>query len=89
MQLKNFGEYHDLYLMRDTLLLADIFENFRQRSMKHYQLDPAHFLTSPALTFNAGLKFTKVELELLTDTEMVGNIFLKIIIILYFLDIIF
>ena len=48
-KLKNLGEYHDLYVQSDTLLLADVFGNFRNTCIKVYELDPAHFLSSPAL----------------------------------------
>ena len=43
--INNLGEYHDLYVRSDTLLLADIFENFRQSCLKNYELDPAHFVS--------------------------------------------
>jgi hypothetical protein len=52
------------------LLLADVFENFRDVSMTTYRLDPAHFLTTPSLTWDACLKYTNVELELITDPEI-------------------
>ena len=48
-KLKNIGKYHDLYLQSDTLLLADMFENFRNTCLKVYELDPAHFLSLPGL----------------------------------------
>ena len=48
-EIKNLGEYHDLYLKSDTLLLADVFENFRKMGLKIYQLDPAKFLSAPRL----------------------------------------
>ena len=48
-KLKNLGEYHDLYVQSDTLLLADVFENFRNMCIKVYELDPAHFLSLPGL----------------------------------------
>ena len=43
LKLKNFGDYHDLYVESDTLLLADVFENFRNKFIEIYELDPAHF----------------------------------------------
>ena len=69
-KIKNRGEYHDLYVQSDTLLLADVFENFRDKCIEIYQLDPAHFLSAPGLTWQACLKKTGVELELLTDNDM-------------------
>ena len=48
-KLKNLGEYHDLYVKSVTLLLADVFENFRNTCIKVYELDPAHFLSLPGL----------------------------------------
>ena len=47
--IKNLGEYHDLYVLSDTLLLADVFENFRDKCIEIYDLDPAHFLSAPGL----------------------------------------
>ena len=69
-KLKNLGEYHDLYVQSDTLLLADVFENFRNKCLEVYELDPAHFLSLPGLAWQACLKKTNVELELLTDYGM-------------------
>ena len=67
---KNFGDYHDLYIQSDTLLLADVFENFRNMYIKVYELDPAHFLSAPGLAWQACLKKTEVKLEFLTDVNM-------------------
>ena len=64
------GDYHDLYVQSDTLLLADVFENFRDMCIKEYELDPAHFLSLPGLVWQACLKKTNIELELLTDYDM-------------------
>ena len=70
LELKHLGEYHDLYVQSDTLLLADVFENFRNMCIKVYELDPAHFLTAPGLAWQPCLKKTEVKLELLTDNDM-------------------
>ena len=68
--LKNMGEYHDLYLTSDILLLADVFENFRKTCLEYYKLDPCHYFTSPGFAWDAMLKMTKIKLELLTDVDM-------------------
>ena len=60
---KNLGDYHDLYVQSDTLSLADIFQNFRNKCIETYELDPAHFLSAPGLVWQACLKKTGVELE--------------------------
>ena len=70
ININNLGEYHDLYVRSDTLLLADIFENFRQSCLENYELDPAHFVSLPGLAWQACLKKNNVELELLTDYDM-------------------
>ena len=69
-KLKNLGEYHDLYVQSNTLLLADVFENFRNMCSKVYELDPAHFLSLPGLAWQACLKKTNVKLKLLSDYGM-------------------
>ena len=68
--LKNMGEYHDLYLQSDILLLADVFENFRKTCLEYYKLDPCHYFTSPGLSWDAMLKMTDIKLELMTDIDM-------------------
>ena len=69
-KIKNLGEYHDLYVQSDTLLLSDVFENFRDKCIEIYHLDSAHFLSAPGLAWQACLKKTGIELELLTDPDM-------------------
>ena len=69
-KLKNLGDYHDLHVQSDTLLLADVFENFTNKCIEIYELDPAHFLPAPGLAWQACLKKTEVELELLTNNDM-------------------
>ena len=69
-EIKILGEYHDLYLKSDTLLLADVFENFSKMCLNIYQLDPAKFISAPGLAWQAALKKTVVKLELLTDIDM-------------------
>ena len=68
--LKNMGEYHDLYLKSDILLLADLLENFRKTCMQYYKQDPCHYFTSPSLSWHAMLKMTDIELELITDIDI-------------------
>ena len=69
-EMKSFREYHDLYLKTDVLLLADVFENFRDICMNNYDLDPAWYYTVPGLAWDACLKKTGVQLELLSDPDM-------------------
>ena len=69
-RIRNLGDYHDLYLRTDVILLANMFEAFRDTCLEHYKLNPAHFFTSPGLAWKACLKKTGVKLELLTDPIM-------------------
>ena len=54
--IKNLGEYHDLYVQTDTLLLADVYEKFRDKCIEIYGLDPSYFLSAPGLAWQACLK---------------------------------
>ncbi|KYM95694.1 hypothetical protein ALC62_13660 [Cyphomyrmex costatus] len=69
--IQTLGEYSDLYLKTDVLLLADVFENFRDSCIASYGLDPAYYYTLPGFTWDAMLKHTGVKFELLTDIDMV------------------
>ena len=70
-EIKNLGEYHDLYLKSDTLLLADIFENFSKKvKLKIHHLDSVKFLSAPGLTWQPALRKTGVKLGLLTPIDM-------------------
>ena len=68
--MKTIKDYRDLYLKCAALLLADVFEKFRNNSLKNYGLCPSHYLSAPALSWDAMLNMTKVELELIPDPNM-------------------
>ena len=68
--MRNLGDYHDLYVQSDTLLLADIFENFGDMSLKMDELDPVYFVSLSGFVWHACLKVTGVNLELITDINM-------------------
>lgn len=67
--IKNMGEYHDLYLKTDVLLLADVFENFRVSCLKSYKLDPVHYYTLPGLAWDAMLLMTGVKLDVFSQEQ--------------------
>ena len=69
-EIKHCGEYHDLYVQSNSLLLADVFENFRNMCLEIYELDPVYFVSAPGLAWQACLKKTEVKLELITDYDM-------------------
>ena len=68
-QIGDMGEYHDLYLRTDVLLLADVFENFRGTCLEYYRLDPCHYFSAPGLSWDALLKMTEVNLDLISDID--------------------
>ena len=65
------GEYHNLYLKSDSLLFANVFENFRKICLKNYHLGPVKFLSVLGLAWQSALKKTEVRLELLADIDMI------------------
>ena len=69
-EMKTMKDYHDLYLKCDVLLLADVFEKFRNNSLKNYGLWPSHYLSAPALSWDAMLNMSKTKLELISDPAM-------------------
>ena len=69
-KMKTFKDYHELYNETDVLLLADVFENFRDICLKNYGLDPVYYFTAPGLAWDACLKMTDIQLELLSDPDM-------------------
>ena len=66
--MKTMKNYHNMYLKRDVLLLADVFENFRNNSLNNYGLHPSHYLSTKVLSWDSMLNMTKVELRILTCT---------------------
>ncbi|CAB4023342.1 Gastrula zinc finger, partial [Paramuricea clavata] len=69
-KMKTMRDYHDLYLETDVLLLADVFENFRRTCLENYKLDPAHYISAPSLSWDAFLKQSGEEIELVSDMDM-------------------
>ena len=70
LNVKDMGEYHDIYLATDVLLLADVFESFRETAIEHYKLDPTHYVSLPGFGWDALLKMTKVKLDVISDYDM-------------------
>ena len=76
-KMETLQDYHDLYLLQDVLLLEDVINAFRTICLNAYGLDPLHYHTTPALTWDAGLKYTGVELELITEDESEKFLFIE------------
>ena len=68
-EMKHMGHYHDHYLKKDTLLLADVYEKFIDTSLKDYGLDPCHYFSAPGLSWDAMLKMTGIKLEKISDID--------------------
>ena len=68
--MKTWTDYHDFHLKCDVLLLVDASEKFRNNSLKNYGVFPSHYLSAPSLSWHAMLKMTKIELELIPDSDM-------------------
>ena len=68
--MNTMGDYHDLYLKTDVLLLPDVVEKFINTCLDYYGLDPCHYFNSPGLSWNAILKMTKIELDLISDIDI-------------------
>lgn len=68
-ECKTFSDYLELYQNCDVILLAEVFTSFRRTAMNYYQLDPVHFVTRADLTWNAGLKLSKIEVQLFSDVN--------------------
>jgi len=68
--IKTMRDYHDHYLLSDVLLLADVFENFRNLIYEQHRLDPLHFITLPSLAWASALKYANAKLDLITDPYM-------------------
>ena len=69
-EMNTIGDYHDIYLKTDALLLADVFEKFIKTCLNYYELDPCHYFSSPGLSWDEMLKMTGVELGLISDIDM-------------------
>ena len=74
-KIKTLGEYHDLYLKTDVLLIADVFEKFIKTCLEYYKLDPCHYFSSPGLSFDAMSKMAGVKLDLISDIDI--HLFIK------------
>ena len=68
--MKTMSDYHDLHLKCHVLLLADVFEKFRNNSFKNYGLCPSHYLSAPGLSWDALLKMTEIKVEFISDPDM-------------------
>ena len=74
-KINTMGDYDDLYLQADVLLLADVFEKFINTCLDYYGFDPCHYFSSPGSSWDAMLKMTKIELDIIYDIDM--NLFIE------------
>jgi hypothetical protein len=77
LEIEDMGEYHDIYLATDVMLLADVFEQFRITCMESYGLDPLHYVTAPGLAWDAMMKMTDVTLDLFNDEQEDMHMFVE------------
>ena len=70
LKINTMGDYQDLYLKTDVLLLADVFEKFMKTYLDYYGLEPYHYFSSPGLSWDVILKMTKIVLHIISDIEM-------------------
>ena len=68
--MNTLGDYHDLYLKTDVLLITDVFEKFINTCLDYYRLDPCHYFSSPKLSWDAMLKMTGIKSELMSDIDI-------------------
>ena len=73
-ECETMGDYHDVHLQLDVLLLTDFFEKFRKTCLSYYKFDPAHYYTTPGLAWDAALRMSKITLELITDVDIYNMI---------------
>ena len=68
---ESIKHFQNIYLKIDVVLLAEVFEQFRSMALRELKLDPPHFFSAPGLTWLAALKYTKIEIELMDDIDMI------------------
>ena len=69
LEMKNMGDYHDLYLKKDVLLLVDVFEKFIDTCLKYYELEPCRYFSDPGLSWDTMLKMTGIKIKKISDID--------------------